>query len=237
MNTKLRIKNLRTLAPDYPRIPHLDKAISNMTHDDILTESEFDFPLEAWVQEKVDGANMGVSWTSGPVLRNRNNILKKGYIEKGTPAKLQFRPAWNWIHENGKDIRNISKELMTPVTIYGEWMLAKHSLEYDKLPDWFLAYDIYLPEERKFLSPEAFENIMSETKINFIKSEKVTFNDISDVVKWSEKPSEYRKGIREGIVIKTSSNGYLDDSFKVVNRYFVRREDFNNELIKNKIKK
>lgn len=237
MNTKTRIKNLRTLAPDYPRIPHLDKAISNMTHDDILTESDFEFPLEAWVQEKVDGANMGVSWTSGPVIRNRNNILKKGYIEKGTPAKLQFRPAWNWIHENGKDIRKISKELMTPVTIYGEWMLAKHSLEYDKLPDWFLAYDIYLPEERKFLSPEAFENVMSETKINYIKSEKVTFSDINDVVKWSEKSSEYRKGIREGIVIKTSSGGYLEDSFKVVNRYFVRREDFNSELIKNKIKK
>lgn len=237
MKTKQRIKNLRSIAPDYPRIPHLDKSISNMTHDDILTESKFEFPLTAWVQEKVDGANMGVSWTSGPVIRNRNNILKKGYIETDTPSKLQFRPAWNWIHEHGSDIRKIQNELMSPVTIYGEWMLAKHSLEYDKLTDWFLAYDIYLVEEGRFLSPEAFQNVMSGTNIKFIKSEEVTFNNISDVVEWSERKSDYRSGIREGIVIKTSSNGYLDESFKVVNRYFTRRDDFNDILIKNKIKK
>jgi hypothetical protein len=237
MNSKTRIKNLRNIAPDYPRIPHLDKAISNMTHDDIITESKFEFPLTAWIQEKLDGANMGVSWTSGPVIRNRNHILKKGYIETETPAKLQFRPAWNWIHQHGEDIRNISKELMSPITIYGEWMWAKHSLEYDKLTDWFLAYDIYLVEEGKFLSPDSFQNIISKTNIQFIESEKVTFNNINDVIKWSEKKSNYRSGIREGIVVKTSTGDYLDDSFKVVNKHFNRREDFNNELIKNKIKK
>lgn len=146
MNTKKRIKNLRNISPDYPRIPHLDKEISNMTHDDIQLESNIEFPLTGWVQEKVDGANMGVSWTSGPVLRNRNNILKKGYIKKETPAKLQFRPAWNWIHDHGKDIRQISGKCMSSVTIYGEWMYAKHSLEYNKLPDLFMAYDIYSVE-------------------------------------------------------------------------------------------
>lgn len=237
MNTKTRIKNLRNIAPDYPRIPHLSKAISNITHDDIITESNIQFPLTAWVQEKVDGANMGISWTSGPLIRNRNNILKKGYIETDTPAKLQFRPAWNWIHEHGEDIRKISKELMSPVTIYGEWMLAKHSLDYNKLPDLFLAYDIYLVEEDRFLSPDIFESFMSKTNIKYIKPEKVTFNNINDVVKYSEKGSYYRSGICEGIVLKISNGESVIDSFKVVNKFFKRREDFNSELIKNKILK
>ncbi len=91
MNTKLRLKSLRSISPEYPRILHLDKSISNMTHDDIQLESDVEFPITCWVQEKVDGANCGMSWTSGPVLRNRNHILKKGYIEKETPAKLQLR--------------------------------------------------------------------------------------------------------------------------------------------------
>ncbi len=237
MKTKQRIKNLRSIAPDYPRIPHFSKAISNMTHDDILTESNIQFPLSGWVQEKVDGANMGISWTSGPLIRNRNNILKKGYIDTDTPAKLQFRPAWNWIHEHGQDIRNISKELMSPVTIYGEWMLAKHSLEYDKLTDWFLAYDIYLSEERRFLAPDIFEELMSKTNIKYIKPKKIIFNNLDEVVRYSEKNSDFRNGKQEGIVIKISDGSSVTDSYKVVNKHFIRREDFNKELIKNKIKK
>lgn len=51
MNTKQRLKNIEL-------------------------ESPVDFPLDCWIQEKVDGSNMGVSWTSGPVLRNRKHILK-----------------------------------------------------------------------------------------------------------------------------------------------------------------
>lgn len=235
MNTKTRIKSLYNLAPEYPRIPHLDKRISNMTHDDIQVESKIKFPFTGWVQEKLDGANMGVSWTSGPVIRNRNNILKKGYIKKETPAKLQFRSSWNWIHEHNKDIQNLSKSLMTPVTVYGEWLYAKHSIYYDRLPDLFIAYDIYIPEDDEWLSPDKFESEMKQTNIRYIKPTKMTFNDISDVVRVSELPSEYRNGIREGIVIKISDERKVTESFKIVNKFFERREDFNDELIKNKV--
>lgn len=235
MNTKKRIKNLYNLAPEYPRIPHLDKHISNMTHDDIQLESKLQFPFTGWVQEKLDGANMGVSWTSGPIIRNRNNILKKGYIKKETPAKIQFRSSWNWLHAHNIDIQKISKSLMTPITIYGEWLYAKHSIFYDKLPDLFIAYDIYIPEDDEWLSPDKFESEISGTNISYIKPIKTTFNDISEVVKMSELPSQYRNGIREGIVIKLSDGKKVTNSFKIVNKFFDRREDFNIELIKNKV--
>ena len=206
-----------------------------MTHDDIQVESKIKFPLTGWVQEKLDGANMGCSWTSGPVIRNRNNILKKGYIKKETPAKLQFRSSWNWLHAHNEDIQSLSKSLMTPVSLYGEWMYAKHSIYYDKLPDLFIAYDIYLPEENEWLSPDLFELEMSKTNIRFIKPELKTFKDMSEIVIESEKPSKYRNGVREGIVIKISDGRKVIQSFKIVNKFFERREDFNEELIKNKI--
>jgi hypothetical protein len=55
MNTKSRIKNLYNIAPEFHRIPHFNKEISQMTHDDIQLESPVEFPLECFVQEKVDG--------------------------------------------------------------------------------------------------------------------------------------------------------------------------------------
>lgn len=237
MNTKKRLKNLRNIAPDYQRIPHFNKEISNMTHDDIELESAINFPIECYIQEKIDGANMGVSWTSGPILRNRNHILKKGYIEKNTPAKIQFRPAWNWLNEHQKEIRLISEKVMSPITIYGEWMFAKHSLEYNKLPDLFIAYDIWSVEDNKFLSPDRVESLLKETSICYIKHKKVILNSISDIIEMSEMSSDYRDGIIEGIVVKTSENGFLKETWKVVNKYFKRRDDFNESLIKNKLKK
>lgn len=237
MNTKKRIKNLRNIAPDYPRIPHFNKCISNMTHDDISIESSIQFPITGYAQEKLDGANMGVSWNNnGPIIRNRTNILKKGYIEKNTPAKLQFRPAWNWLHSHKDEIKWISEQCYSPITIYGEFLYAKHSIYYDKLPDLFIAYDIWSVEDRNFLSPNICENLFSETSINFIKPEAITFSSINEIVKYSELPSNYRNGVREGIVIKTTDGKFIKDYYKVVNKLFVRREDFNEtELIKNKV--
>jgi hypothetical protein len=184
----------------------------------------------------VDGANLGVSWTSGPIVRNRNNILKKGYIETDTPAKLQFRPTWNWVHKHGADIRKLSELCYSPITIYGEWMYATHSIYYDRFPALFLAYDIYVVEDRKFLAPDVFEELMSQTDISYIKSVKHTLNSMQDVVELSESKSLYRNGLSEGIVIKLAEGRWQTDSFKVVNRFFERRDNFNSELLKNKIK-
>lgn len=225
----------RNIAPDYWRIPHFNKEISNMTHDDIELESPIDFPLECFVQEKVDGANMGISWKDGPILRNRSHILKKGYIEKNTPAKLQFRPAWNWLHKHEEEIKMISDLCYSPITIYGEWMFAKHSIYYDKLPDLFLAYDIWSVEDREFLSPDVVSELLDKTSISYIRPKKMILNSIKEIISLSELESDYRDGIREGIVIKTSNGRFVDKCFKVVNNQFERRQDFNEILIKNKI--
>jgi len=237
MNTKKRFKNLRCISPEYQRIPHFNKEISNMTFDDIELDIPIQFPFECWIMEKVDGANMGVSWINSAILRNRNNILKKGYIEKDTPAKLQFRPAWNWINEHNKDIQFISKECHSPVTIYGEWLYAKHSIEYDKLPDYFLAYDIWVVEDINFLAPDKVEELLKQTNISYIKPIKTVLNSIDDIIQFSEMQSDFRNGIVEGIVVKTADGRFLKDTWKVVNKYFKRTDDFHIELIKNKLKK
>jgi hypothetical protein len=228
--------NKRMVSPEFHRIPHFSRDISNMTHDDIVPDLPIQFPIECWVQEKIDGANMGVSWLNeGPIVRNRENILKKGYSKIKTPAKKQFTSAWNWIHKHEDDIKEIEKMWQSPITIYGEWMVAQHSIQYDKLPDWFIAYDIYSVEDGRFLSPDIVEKLLNKTNISYIKPSQIVFNSISEVVKLSEMESIYRDGPVEGIVLKTSKGEFLDKTWKIVNKYFERRNDFNDLLIKNKV--
>ncbi len=202
-----------------------------MTADDIVAKSSVSdivFPFECYVQEKLDAANIGVSWFDGaPILRNRDHVLQKGYSKIKTPAKQQFQPAWNWVHAHKKDIEFVSDALQSQVTIYGEWMWAAHSIKYDRLPDWFLAYDIWSVEDGKFVCPATMEKLLDKTGIKYIKPRKVVFADVQAVIDWSEMPSEYRSGVREGIVLKTAANGFCGDVYKVVNRFFVRRDDFN----------
>lgn len=222
--------NLFSISPEYPRIPHFNGNISKMTHDDETLEENI-FPITGDIQEKVDGSNMGVSWYNGPVLRNRSNILKKGYSKIKTPAKQQFKSAWNWLHAHENDIKFIKEILMSDITVYGEWMNFKHSIFYDKLPDTFLAYDIWCVEDKKFVSVEMFEKLMNETKIKFIPAVSVTFENVEDVIKASERLSSYRDGVSEGIVFKNATQRW-----KVVNRFFERSDDFNTSApVKNKI--
>jgi len=231
------MKNLKNISPDYPRIAHFNKDISNMTHDDILPEEDVKYPIQCFEQEKIDGSCVGVSWyEDGPVLRNRNFILKKGYSKIRTPAKEQFKSAWNWVHNHENDIKEVIKIYGCQVTLYGEWMCFKHSISYDKLPDLFIVYDIWSVEEHKFISPDVYEKILDRTEINYIKSHKRVFNNTSELISASESKSEYKDGIREGIVIKTYTNDFILNMYKIVNKHFIRREDFNeSKLVRNKL--
>ena len=114
-------------------------------------------------------------------------------------------------------------------------MWAKHSIEYNKLPDWFIAYDIWSVNDEKFLSPIMVDQILSQTSIKYIKPIETTINSVQDIISLSEMESSYRDGIVEGIVIKTSNGDFLNQSWKVVNNKFERREDFNSCLIKNSL--
>jgi atypical dual specificity phosphatase len=224
------------LSPEYRRIPHFNKEISQMTHDDIQLETPIEFPFSAYISEKVDGANVGLAWLNeGPVVRNRKHILNKGYSKIRTPAKKQFQSVWNCAHEYRKDLIKINDLWQTPLCVFGEWMYAKHSIYYDKLPSLFIAYDIWCPEDNNFLSVHNFENLMRQTNINFVKNELVNIETIDQIIALSELPSNYYNGVSEGIVMKIDSGDYNKIIFKVVNKFFKRREDFNDELIKNKI--
>lgn len=231
------MKEKKKISPDYPRIPHL-AGKSNASEDDIEVDVSLGF--NAYVQEKVDGANCGVSWDDGPILRNRTHVLRKGF-EKDTPAKKQFVPAWNWLHEKEGAIKGMMNKWQGQLTIYGEWMLAKHSIGYDKLPDYFLAYDIWSCDDKKFISPSICETLLEGTGIHWIKANKININSFEDLKIVLDIPSDYRTGIKEGIVIKKTDNDdkWVNEVFKIVRSDFERMDNNWNKrkIEKNKITK
>src|ERR1035437_1286537 len=236
-------RELLFFIPEYPRIPHVKcdyrgEGVSNVLDRTDLIE-DFNIEKEVYVSEKVDGANLGFTWSkNGPLLRNRDHILKKNFIAK-TKAKKQFVPAWNYIHEKEDVVKEIIENYTLPLSFYGEWMWAEHSLNYDTLKDYFLLFDVFSPEENQWLSPKAIIDLVGE-KLEVIPSKKIKFLDKTEIVKEAERESLYRSnnGKREGIVIKEidEKDNFIIKRFKVVNQTFKREIDWiKKDLIKNKI--
>ena len=236
------------LAPEYPRIPHIRGIGSRMAADDVDTEMP-DVRQITYVQEKVDAANFGVSWDDdGPIVRNRSHILTKNYSGGKTPAKQQFVPAWGWAHKHEDSIREVLRRLNSPGTIYGEWMWARHSIAYDLLPDYFLAYDVWSAAAKAWVSPGRFYELFHDTELFCIHPTRLSYTvEGRDVTarealqEHLDRPSDFRTGNREGIVIKTvdGADQWVTGRYKVVRSDFARMDESWNKrpMVRNELRK
>lgn len=143
----------------YPRTPHIPGS-GAITPDDIVLDDSFrDGPLSAktlLIDEKLDGANVRIRWDGDGDLTvgNREHVLLKGYVKRDTPAKLQFRPLWNWIYDYRGRFKALSKLLETrDFTIFAEWLYAEHSIQYDSLPEYLIPFAIKLDSESLMMDP------------------------------------------------------------------------------------
>lgn len=216
---------------EYPKIPYLIKHAAG-GFDPVEPEmlASIKKHAQVFVQEKLDGASARICWdgVGEPMVGNRKHILKKGYVERDTPAKLQFRPLWNWLYENRKKFEIVSAEFDQPVIIYGEWLWAKHSIGYDALPDYFVAYDL-LSED--LFKPVGFTLELLQ-KAGFVTPPllaTLTEPTLEELQKLAIGPSAFGKEAREGIMVRGGTR-----MAKLVAESFTPRTDFNEtEMIKN----
>lgn len=130
----------------YPRTPHLEG--SKLQEGD---SAEGQIPYSALVgqyaviEEKMDGANCGISFSNHADLRlqSRGHFLTGGVREK----HFNLLKEWATVHADA-----LFDLLGSEHVMYGEWMFAKHSVFYDELPHYFLEFDIYHKKEQKFYS-------------------------------------------------------------------------------------
>lgn len=175
------------------------------------------------VEEKIDGSQCGVAFKGGkPIFYTKNRHL---WGDDKTPS---FNGAWKWIWENYEKIEKIPKGLR----ICGEWVKVQHHIHYDKLPDWFVAFDVLNERTGKLLNFEQKIKVIEDCDFAMIPLLEVGVFSIDDLYLIADDQSNYAKHNwpkqtkREGIVVK---NYKLQLNGKLV------MQEFLDEIIDEKI--
>ncbi len=136
----------------YPRTRHLSGS-ELQRDDDASTVSYATLRGEhVVVEEKLDGANAGISFDSG-VMR----LQSRGHYLQGGPREKHFTLLKTWASCLEDDLRDA---LGNRYVMYGEWMYAKHTVFYDQLPHYFHEFDLYDREQDRFLSTAARQRVL-----------------------------------------------------------------------------
>lgn len=139
----------------YPRTHHIEGSRLQAGDED-LKSVKFEFIKDKYIviEEKVDGANAGISFDENGklLLQSRGHFLNGGYGEK------QFSLFKLWANTNKYELERI---LGDRYVMYGEWLYAKHTVFYDELTHYFMEFDIYDKVENKFLSTKKRREIIN----------------------------------------------------------------------------
>ncbi len=129
------------------------------------------------VEEKMDGANAGISFSRDGelMLQSRGHYLTGGKREK----HFNLFKSWAAAHSGA-----LYEVLGSRYLMYGEWLYAKHTIYYNRLPHYFLEFDILDTQAKVFLSRPGRRELLKP--LPFIKSVKVLYeghlNQLDDLI-------------------------------------------------------
>jgi ATP-dependent RNA circularization protein (DNA/RNA ligase family) len=202
----------------FPHTPHIAWLAAQAPRDDKVlscAEAELILKNEVKIEEKIDGANLGISISrSGElVAQNRGQYLTH-------PYSGQFRKLTTWleVHQD-KFFDCLGEDLM----LFGEWSLARHSLDYENLPDWFLLFDVYDRYEKKFWSTsrrDALAAALNLATVPILFSGHITLLELKAFLMKSK--SKFRRGSLEGLIIRQETLEWLTVRTKLVRPDFIQ---------------
>ncbi len=207
----------------FPTTPHLAwLARDGMPRDDkVLPPADVQTLLsgEVVVEEKLDGANLGLSLLPDGTLRVQN---RGQYLEEPYTGQFARLPAWLVQHES-----SLRAVLRPDLMLFGEWCAARHSLGYDALPDWFLLFDVYDRGRGRFWSTSRRNGLAAEAKLSIVPLIlrcRTTLVALKQLV--MDTPSRYRAGLPlEGVVVRRESSEWCEARAKLVRPDFAQTID------------
>jgi atypical dual specificity phosphatase len=230
----------------YPRTAHLFDAGGTATTTDDLVLPDLHAAMAAFcngrttvtIEEKVDGANLGISMdslTHELLIQNRSH-----YISEQGGNHAQFNRLYEWTCTHREALYKLLGD--GDKILYGEWLVALHSIPYHRLPGIFVAFDLFDKQTGKFFSRQRFHAALHGTCIPVVpvieqrvfegKTSPKSFRDI--LVRLLDTKSAFRSddGPVEGIVLRIDmredngdgdeSSSWLDFKYKVVRPDFLR---------------
>lgn len=231
----------------YPRTPHIEGSRLQPGDEDLSQ-----IPFEAIkgkyivIEEKVDGANTAISFRDDGemLLQSRGHYLTGGYRER----HYEFMKKWAAVH------RGLFREVLgCRYIMYGEWLYAKHTIYYNRLPHYFMEFDIFDREKGVFLDTPSRRKITGGLPICSVPVLTTgAFDSKDEVLKYlgqslyisGDHMTELREkslaqgldadrviaetdpeSLMEGFYFKVEENGTVVDRMKFVRRSFLQAVD------------
>lgn len=202
----------------FPHTPHIAWLGEGEPRDDkVLLPTEVKTLLagDVVVEEKLDGANLGLSLGQDGQLRAQN---RGQYLLE--PHAGQFARLTPWLAQHGEALAGV---LTDDLILFGEWCTARHTLEYTALPDWYLLFDVYDRSAGAFWSSQRRNVLAADiglTVVPKIKYGQFTLDELQKLL--ATQSSRYRTGPVEGIVIRRESAEWCEARAKLVRTDFTQ---------------
>ena len=200
----------------FPPTPHLALLDGvEVRGDKVMSDSERTRFLhhELVVEEKVDGANLGISFDSDGNIRAQN---RGAYLH--LPSSGPWKKLANWLVPRTEDL---FEHLTDRYILFGEWCYARHSVFYDRLPDWFLGFDVYDKKAGHFLSCSRRDTLlkaMSIYQVPMIDRGSFALPDLSTLLL----QSAFSPNPAEGLYLRFDQDNWLLQRAKMVRPAFIQ---------------
>lgn len=143
----------------YPRTQHIEGSRLQPGDEDLESVSFGQIKGRfIVVEEKLDGANSGISFDNG----GRLLLQSRGHFLDGGARERQFALLKTWASAKQQTLHEL---LGDRYVMYGEWVYAKHTIFYDALPHYFFEFDLLDLSNGEFLSTERRRLLLKDSPL------------------------------------------------------------------------
>src|SRR5882762_8785993 len=211
----------------YPRTPHLfgSKGTDDDKHLGREESEAFIADASLIVEEKLDGTNVGIHFTSA----GRMVLQCRGHeITTGMHSQYDLFKQWTM----GK--RPVLEAMLEDrLLLFGEWLYARHSVHYRRLPHYFFEFDIYDKRKNVFLDLGSRLETIEGTGIltvPVIHRGATTADELRKLIGSSGFDSQFANpvtgrtdNLMEGLYLRTEADGCVTGRAKFVRAEFVEK--------------
>jgi hypothetical protein len=211
----------------YPRTPHLfgSRGTDDDKHLGHAESLVFIADDSLIVEEKLDGTNVGIHFAS----TGRLVLQCRGHeITPGMHPQYDLFKQWTMAKRTV-----LESMLQDQLILFGEWLYARHSVHYRRLPHYFFEFDIYDKQRQQFLDLNSRQVVLAGTGIltvPVIHRGATTTNDLFDLIGPGQFDSVFENPITgqtdnlmEGLYLRTEADGSVSGRAKLVRPEFVER--------------
>jgi RNA ligase len=211
----------------YPRTPHLfgSRGTDDDKHLSAEESAQFIADTSLIVEEKLDGTNVGIHFTPAGrmVLQCRGHEITAG-----------MHPQYDLFKQWTMGKRPVLEIMLEDrYILFGEWLYAKHSVHYRRLPHFFFEFDIYDKEAGAFLDLATRLAILQGSGIHtvpVVHRGEATPEQLRALIGPSaydsafENPLTLRtENLMEGLYLRTEAAGKVTGRAKLVRPEFVEK--------------